>query len=283
MASRVSPRSATDATRFTSTTPHASSKQTASTSPAAATSPSSAAGSVPGGKGPRAGRTLPRSGETPEERVRRLRAAHEAARTAQVSKVDKALGGGRKLFDFAHRFTIASLLGFTALAGIVSVYSVYDMVTYNRTRRDDFTEAKKAMETDALATARLAFINGTANEQQILLVEEANKQAAESGVKLPPLLAPRAATPPSQPAANAAPAPVLDAQQREALLQEAERSQGKTASSSWWPLSSKTAEPTPSIRESAQAAFEKEKATQRQGGPLDQVGLKPEEKKKGWW
>jgi hypothetical protein len=234
-----------------------------------------------------------------------LRAAHEAARTAQVSKVDRALGGGRRFFDLAHRFTIAGLLGFTgtsrhqngaiphpsanthsppALAGIVSVYSVYDMVTYNRTRRDDFSEAKKVIETDALASARLAFIAGTATEQQILLVEDANRKAAEAGVKLPPLLAPRAATPPSQPAAAAAPAPVLDAAQREALLQEAERSQGKTPSSSWWPLSSSTtATAEPTIRETAQAAFEKEKANQRQGGPLDQVGLKPEEKKKGWW
>jgi hypothetical protein len=158
------------------------------------------------------------------------------------------------------------------------------MVTYNRTRRDDFSEAKKVIETDALASARLAFIAGTATEQQILLVEDANRKAAEAGVKLPPLLAPRAATPPSQPAAAAAPAPVLDAAQREALLQEAERSQGKTPSSSWWPLSSSTtATAEPTIRETAQAAFEKEKANQRQGGPLDQVGLKPEEKKKGWW
>ncbi|KAH7375550.1 cytochrome oxidase c assembly-domain-containing protein [Plectosphaerella cucumerina] len=283
MASRVSPRSASDATRFTSTTPHASSKQFPS---AAASTPSKASGPSPGGNAPRpaSGRTLPRSGETPEERVRRLRAAHEAARTAQVSKVDRALGGGRRFFDLAHRFTIAGLLGFTALAGIVSVYSVYDMVTYNRTRRDDFSEAKKVIETDALASARLAFIAGTATEQQILLVEDANRKAAEAGVKLPPLLAPRAATPPSQPAAAAAPAPVLDAAQREALLQEAERSQGKTPSSSWWPLSSSTtATAEPTIRETAQAAFEKEKANQRQGGPLDQVGLKPEEKKKGWW
>lgn len=166
------------------------------------------------------------------------------------------------------------------------------MVTYNRRRRDDFKEAQKVIETDTLATARLAFINGTASEEQILLVEDANRAAAAAGVKLPPLLAPSAASP----AAKQAPAPAepaLDAAQREALLREAEASQGRAAgskSSSWWPFSGSGSSSAPaaavsteSIRDSAHAAFEKEKANQRQGGPLDQVGLKPEEKKKGWW
>jgi len=162
------------------------------------------------------------------------------------------------------------------------------MVTYNRERRADFKEAQKTIETDALATARLAFINGTASEEQILLVEDANRAAAAAGVKLPPLLAPKAAPPAkTETQAPSAAEPALDAAQREALLQQAEASQGRSGGS-WWPFSSSSAPPaapaTESLRESAHAAFEKERANQRQGGPLDQIGIKPEgeQKKKGW-
>ncbi|KAM0327543.1 hypothetical protein ACHAQA_005834 [Verticillium albo-atrum] len=289
MATRLPLRSASDATRFTSTTPHASSKHP---SPSATTSAAASAASRLSGNGPR------KSGETPEERVRRLRAAHEAARKAQVSGFDKAVGGGRRFFDFAHRFTIAGLLGFTALAGLVSVYSVYDMVTYNRKRREDFAEAQKLMDADSLSAARIAFINGTATEDQIQLVEDANAQARETGVKLPPLLAPAPPTGASIAlgAATEAPSPVLDALAREEELRALEARRGKTGGS-WWPFSSSAAasdstaggevvkavrEGKEAIRDSAHAAFEKEKEAQRQGGPLDKVGLEGE-KKKGWW
>ncbi|KAF5024229.1 hypothetical protein F66182_3743 [Fusarium sp. NRRL 66182] len=162
MASRIGPRTVKDATRFTSTIPHATSK------------------AVP--KTPR----IP--GETPEQRVRRLRQAHLAAQHAQISKTDRFIDASRRFFDVAHRWTVGGILTFTLVAGVVSVYSVWDMVQYNRARRAEWVEAQKRLEADELASARLAYIKGSATEDQILLVEEANRAAEERGEKLPPLL-----------------------------------------------------------------------------------------------
>ncbi|KAE9571295.1 hypothetical protein CGCF415_v013002 [Colletotrichum fructicola] len=295
MASRVSPRSASDATRFTSTTPHAASKAAApstpkpkqqqQTSPQAKTPAATKLSSTP--KNPSGGNRLP--GETPEERVRRLRAAHEAARKAQTSSVDRVLGGSRRFFDVAHKATVIGLVGFTAIAGLVSIYSVYDMVTYNKQRRADFIEAQRKMEEDSLAAARLAFINGTATDAQVSLVEEANAAARESGTRLPPLLsAPtvttqaekifgtgqqraETASPEAAAAAGGSSAPAAETQNK---------------SSGWWPFSSSSAAKptTEAIQDKAKAAFDQERENQRRGGALDQIGLQPvEEKKKGWW
>lgn len=95
--SAVMPRSATDATRFTSTTPHASAKVPSST-----TKPKAPPQRKPGP-----------AGETPQEKVRRLRAAADAARDAQVSTFDKIIVRGRVWADRAHRFTALSLIGAT--------------------------------------------------------------------------------------------------------------------------------------------------------------------------
>ena len=51
--------------------------------------------------------------ETPEQKVARLRAAHERAKAAQVSKFDKVVDASRKVFDSAHKVTVAGLIGFT--------------------------------------------------------------------------------------------------------------------------------------------------------------------------
>lgn len=98
MASRVGPRSVKDATRFTSNIPHATSK---STGAAAASKPP-------------ASTRLP--GETPEQRVRRLRQAHLAAQHAQISKADRAIDMSRRVLDAAHRFTIGGVILFTGRA-----------------------------------------------------------------------------------------------------------------------------------------------------------------------
>ncbi|GKT97986.1 hypothetical protein FLAG1_04831 [Fusarium langsethiae] len=159
----MGPRSVKDATRFTSTIPHATSKT--------------------------AQRTPRIPGDTPEQRVRRLRQAHLAAQHAQISKTDRFIDASRRFFDVAHRWTVGSIVIFTAVAGVVSVYSVWDMVQYNRARRAEWVEAQKRLEADELAMARLAYIKGEATEDQILLVEEANQAAEARGEKLPPLLA----------------------------------------------------------------------------------------------
>jgi hypothetical protein len=93
------PRSATDATRFTSTTPHATAK---------VPPPSARSWAVPRAKpGP--------SGETPQEKVRRLRAAADAAKLDQISTFDKVIARGRVWADRAHRFTSLTLISATCM------------------------------------------------------------------------------------------------------------------------------------------------------------------------
>lgn len=105
------PRSATDATRFTSTTPHASKPISKPTSaahlPSRNTPPRKPAGKT-GAAAPAAA-----GGETPLEKVKRLRAAADRARDAQVSTFDKVLVRGRVWADRAHRFTALTLIGAT--------------------------------------------------------------------------------------------------------------------------------------------------------------------------
>lgn len=97
MSSRSTPRSATDATRFTSTTPQ----------------PKSKASSGPAGKGGAGGAP---GGETLEQRVQRLRAAHQAARAAPLSMADRVADKGRKVFDVMHKVTLVGLIGFTGMS-----------------------------------------------------------------------------------------------------------------------------------------------------------------------
>src|SRR5262245_33777570 len=106
----ATPRSVIDATRFTAATLHAMSKPV--------TSPSSAgAGKSQARKLAPAGPVPPR--ETPEERVRRLRAAHLAAKNAQESRFDLAGAAARQFFDSAHRITVIGLIGFTRMSSRV--------------------------------------------------------------------------------------------------------------------------------------------------------------------
>lgn len=101
MASRVGPRTVKDATRFTSTIPHATSK-----SAAAASGPSSIVS-----KSPKQPPRIP--GETPEQRVRRLRMAHLAAQQAQISNMDRIIDSSRRFLDVAHRWTVKGIVLFT--------------------------------------------------------------------------------------------------------------------------------------------------------------------------
>jgi hypothetical protein len=103
-------RSATDATRFTSTTPHAFTKLSASSSkvPSQQSKP-----------GP--------AGESPQEKVKRLRAAANAAREAQVSGWDKVIIKGRLWADRAHRFTALSLIGLTCMAPKIHFSGTYHL------------------------------------------------------------------------------------------------------------------------------------------------------------
>jgi hypothetical protein len=83
----MAPRSAADATRFTATGPYASKM-----------APPSASA---------------RSGESPNEKVARLRAAAAKARLDQVSGMDKVVTTGRSVADRLHRFAALGLMGLT--------------------------------------------------------------------------------------------------------------------------------------------------------------------------
>jgi hypothetical protein len=120
MAITVPPRSVSEATRFTASTPQPASKAAASPSSRFASPPASASG----GDWP-----PPRRGqgvvvETPEERVKRLRAAHDAAKRAKVSWFDRYVVESRGFFDKAHRFTVFGLIGFTGKSSLSSNLSV---------------------------------------------------------------------------------------------------------------------------------------------------------------
>ncbi|KAH6842664.1 cytochrome oxidase c assembly-domain-containing protein [Chaetomium sp. MPI-CAGE-AT-0009] len=201
----AAPRSVSDATRFTATTLHASSK-TATPPPRFTPSKGGPLRPPPGGSS--GGSGGPAMFETPEQKVARLRAAHDRAKAAEVSKFDKIVDASRKVFDSAHKVTVAGLIGFTVLAGLVTAYTAFDMIMYNKKRSAEWLEAQRKIEADSLEAARIAYMTGKANEEQIALVEEQLERERESGRKtsffnnVSVLEATGAATNPSTPPSN---------------------------------------------------------------------------------
>ncbi|KAL1865310.1 hypothetical protein Daus18300_007200 [Diaporthe australafricana] len=287
MAAKDGERSASSATRFTATTPHASSKARAAP--------------LPGAGGPRkpiaAARASTPNSESPEQRVARLRAAHEKAKTAQVSRFDQLIAKSRPFFDSAHRITVISLVGLTAITGVMTAYTAYDMLRYNRKRKAEFVEAQQRMSADSLEAARLAYMRGDASDEQISLVEEANARAGGAGgdFKMPSILS--------------SPKPLRrDDEVPAQSQQDAAAGEAKSSGLFGWFSSKKSTQDSTSSSEAprtledkqdmlrkAREAFEKEKETQRSGGPLDRLGIEEstaqqaqtkeseQPKKKGWW
>ncbi|KAH6719142.1 cytochrome oxidase c assembly-domain-containing protein [Leptodontidium sp. MPI-SDFR-AT-0119] len=156
------PRSATDATRFTSTIPHQSKAQLPSK-----------------GLPPRKPAPPSPPGETPQQKVRRLRAAADAARDAQITTFDKVIVRGRVWADRAHKFVTLSLIAATVVAGGVTVYALGDMMIYNRKKRAQFFEEQKAIHANAIYKARLAIDDGTATEEDIKFISREDEHAAQ--------------------------------------------------------------------------------------------------------
>ncbi|OAQ78838.1 cytochrome oxidase c assembly domain-containing protein [Purpureocillium lilacinum] len=278
MASRMGPRSVKDATRFTSTIPHATSKSAGG----AATATPKPSPRIPG--------------ETPEQRVRRLRQAHIAAQKAQVSRADRVVDASRRFLDVAHRWTVGGIVVFTAVAGVVSIYSVWDMLRYNRARRAEWVEAQKQLEADSLSAARIAYLKGTATEEQIALVEEANREAEAQGIKLPPLLSPPEHRTHFEEHVQAAFKGGAEKKEGKGVFgifsglfggKEASSDGSNTSSEAGTSAGSEAL--TQSIEAKAKDAWATEKENQRQGGSLDQLGLEtaspgqPPSDKRGWW
>ncbi|KAI0509728.1 hypothetical protein F5B22DRAFT_648749 [Xylaria bambusicola] len=312
---RSSPRTVADATRFTSNTPHAHTKSN-NTPPASASgasgrssnnSPnaSSSIGRRPGAGAGAGGAAAMQ--ETMEERVRRLRAAHLAAKQHSVSRMDQLIGNSRRIFDAAHKFTVMGLIGFSGIALLVTAYATVDMMMLNRKRRTEFFALQKQLKEDSLEAARLAYMTGTATEEQIALVEDATAKANEAGISLPSILsAPQSAAPAG--GRDATPSATYTNSEENASgeekkggiagwlfggLKKEDVRDDETLSTSddrWRTTAAAAGDVGSALRDKAKAAFESERDTQRRGGPLDQIGLDTtaatsssgEGKKKGW-
>ena len=104
-------------TRFTSTSPHASANPSSFTYQAPNPSQTSA---------PNAGFNVSQGGETPAQRVARLRAAARAQKERLgMSRTDRMLARGRVFADGAHRVVAYGLMGFT---GEIFCYGSYAML-----------------------------------------------------------------------------------------------------------------------------------------------------------
>ena len=147
-------------TRFTANSPHA------------AHNPSFDSRSVPQhkitsnniGRGAQPGA----GGETPTEKVARLRAAARTQREAQFSTSDKILARGRIWADVAHRFTAFGLIGLAGISAVVGTYGVFSLIGHNRRQKRAWIER----EMDRLAEAQRAFLRGDANAEQLHLLEQ---------------------------------------------------------------------------------------------------------------
>jgi hypothetical protein len=195
------------------------------------------------------------------------------------------------------------------------------MMMYNRKRRNEFLTLQKQLKEDSLEAARLAYMTGTASDEQIVLVEDATAKAKQAGITLPSILSvPQTAAPASgrdstTTTAEAERTVWAGESLTENSMSDAEpqkkggitswlfsglkkedtttRDDTETLSSSderWRATASSsasTADASGALRDTAKAAFEQEKSNQRRGGPLDQVGVDrttttTEVKKKGW-
>ncbi|OSS54636.1 hypothetical protein B5807_00716 [Epicoccum nigrum] len=108
--------------------------------------------------------------ETPQQKVKRLREAANRAKMAQVTKWDYAYLYGRMAADAAHRFTVYGLIFATGCVGVLAVFSIGDMIVYNRRKRAIYFAEQEREQAKILAAAREAVSNGTASAAQTALV-----------------------------------------------------------------------------------------------------------------
>ena len=78
---------------------------------------------------------------------------------------------------------------------MVTVYTAFDMLAFNRKRKRDFFALAAQAEKDSVSTARIAYVRGEATEEQTKMVEELQAKAHKSGVKLPPIFQEDGVTP----------------------------------------------------------------------------------------
>ncbi|KAG9777576.1 hypothetical protein KCU95_g12830, partial [Aureobasidium melanogenum] len=120
----------------------------------------------------------------------RLRAAAARARTGKESNFDAVVRVGRKWADRAHRVTAYSLIGLTVVCGVTASFAIGDMLMHNRKKRNEWLADQQAKHKVKIDEARVAFNQGIADEDQILLLnqERTKLEAAELQKKQPGLI-----------------------------------------------------------------------------------------------
>lgn len=172
------------------------------------------------------------------------------------------------------------------------------MLRYNRARRAEWVEAQKKLESDELASARLAYLTGNATEEQVALVEAANREAEEKGIRLPPLIAPpehrthfEENIKPALQGAEANNEAAATGKGVFGVVSGLFGGSGSSKDTAAVSASESAAQQAGSAAESvgskAKSAWDRELENQRNGGSLDQIGLAsagaPASTKKGWW
>lgn len=153
-------RSPSDATRFTATGPYASSSPNGSQfTPSQPTQGSQIS----------FGAAAPEN-ETPQQKIARLRTAAANAKRSKEPQTDKMIRIGRAFADRAHRFTALSLIGLTVVTGMVATAGITDMLLHNRRRRNEWLAEKQAQSARDLREAQNALAQGSATEDQMLLI-----------------------------------------------------------------------------------------------------------------
>lgn len=108
--------------------------------------------------------------ETPQQKVKRLREAANRAKMAQVTKWDYMYLYGRMTADAVHRFTVYGLIFATGCIGVLAVFSIGDMIVYNRRKRAIYFAEEERQQARILENARNAVAAGTATAAQNALV-----------------------------------------------------------------------------------------------------------------
>ncbi|KAK6539945.1 hypothetical protein TWF694_008779 [Orbilia ellipsospora] len=124
-------------------------------------------------------------GESPQQRVARLREAARRERMNQVTTFDKIVHHGRRWADNVHRATVFTIMGFSAVTAAVTVYSVYGMISQSRSnRREYMAELIKEQENQWMGwrNSEIGELvkTGMAQEEAAKLFDEAEEKRRNS-------------------------------------------------------------------------------------------------------
>ncbi|KAL9619818.1 MAG: hypothetical protein Q9160_005558 [Pyrenula sp. 1 TL-2023] len=167
----------TDPTRFTQTQPSASSyssyqqsqSQSRPQNTPSTNNPSSFTSSRPLPTSHTTSSSNAPPGETPKEKVARLRAQSRAAKAAAShTPLDRLIDRSRIWADRSHRAFANVLIGGSAVASVFAIFSIFDLITHNRRQKRAWIER----EIERLHAAQRAFLSGTATPEQLHLLKQ---------------------------------------------------------------------------------------------------------------